>query len=127
MRNKQKGELGLLILLLLALMTLAAKRLPDLGSKHPEEEEVIFTKQRNLVTGELRNVQIVRCRVCNQVISFIEFDHTGKPIGGHVWATHRCGYLWGSHEPYAGMGIGPKHFDFWKWLDSWQKRLSHER
>jgi hypothetical protein len=118
-------DLFWMLFLIAFAVSVVAKNLPDLGSKHPDEEEVIFTAQRNLVTGELRRVEIIRCRYCHQVISFVEFDHTGKPIGGHISPTHRCGYKWGSHEPYAGLGVVP-NFNFWKWLDGWQKRLSRK-
>jgi hypothetical protein len=112
----------LVLLFLSFAFYLALDQDANLGRK-PESEEVIFTKEVNKVTGELMNVEIVRCRLCGQVLSYIQYNLKGKVLYGYVY-SHRCGkYGTSPVARYNGSGFGPLHWNLFAWLEKWQKRL----
>lgn len=93
----------------------------DVG-KNPNDEKVTFTQETNKVTGELLNVQIVRCKICGEIVSFARFSLNGKPR--HVFRNyHRCGQYQNTVK-FQGSGFGPLKFRLTEWLDKWQKRLA---
>lgn len=114
----------LLSWLLLVCMMGMVVFLANEDSKNPIDEEIVFTTQRNLATGRLNNVEIVRCKKCGQTISFIECDQKWHPIGGYVRNIHHCGHVWGHQElPGAQMAFF-QNFNLLQFLDKWQTKLS---
>lgn len=105
---------------------LAVDQNANLG-KTPADEEVIHTQERNKVSGELLNVEIVRCRICGQVLSYIQSNLRGKVVQASVY-SHHCGrYGSNSFVRYNGSAIGPLRFNVFDWLDLWQRRLRIKR
>jgi hypothetical protein len=92
---KVKTSEKLVLLGLSVCFLVALNILPDLNSKRPEEEQVTVERHRNVVSGRLSMVEVVRCRICGQVISRIEFDDHGRPFAGYDRASHECGKKWG--------------------------------
>ncbi len=86
----------------------------------PDDDEVIYTRERNKVTGELLNVQIVRCRICGQVISYVQYNLRGKVVYGYVY-SHHCGKY---KNRSMGSDMLAPVFPVSQWLDQWQERLS---
>lgn len=116
-----------LILIFLSLaFWLAVDQNPDMG-RAPSDEEVIHTQERNKVTGQLLNVEIVRCRICGEVISYTQFNLKGQAIYGYAY-HHRCGQ-YGARPlaKYSPLGLSGTYFNFMEWLEKWQKRLSLKR
>jgi hypothetical protein len=113
------------ILALVALLSLgfgfwlAVDQKSDEG-KNPEDEEIVLTQERNKVTGELYNVEIVRCKICGQVISYKQFNLHGKLVYARK-NRHDCGNV-----HYQNMALDPQA-DFLQWLEGWQKRLRLKR
>ncbi len=105
---------------------LAVDQNANLG-KTPNDEEIIHTQERNKVTGELLNVEIIRCRICGQVISYIQANLRGKVVYGYLY-RHRCG-KYGNNPlaKYSPLGLAPESFDLEEWLNRWQKRLRLRR
>lgn len=119
--------LALVVLIILTLgFWLGINQKSDTG-KNPKDEEVIFTQERNRVTGQLLNVEIVRCKICGEIISYIQYGLSGKVVAGYVH-VHSCG-KYGDHPlvRYIGTALGPSHFNLIEWLDKWQKRLHIQR
>lgn len=116
-----------LVLVLLSLAFWLAVDQKTNDGRLPDDEEVSHTQERNKVTGELYNVQIVRCHICGQVLSYIQCNLMGRVLRGYVY-SHRCGRFHNNREArYNGSGIGPLDFDFLDWLDKWQRRLRLRR
>lgn len=91
--------------------------------KAPDFEEVLSKAERDLRTGELFRIEIIRCRLCGQVLSYVRFNLRGKAVSGHSLATHNCPRIIAKNK-YDGADFGPKEFNIWKFLEKWQKRLS---
>ncbi len=118
----------ILVPAILLLMTLAfwlALDKEDTG-KLPSDIEVSFVPERNKVTGELLDVEIVRCKICRQVLSYVQFNLRGKVVSGHAY-SHRCGKYTNDFVRYNGSGIGPPSFNLVDWLERWQRRLRVKR
>ncbi len=111
-----------LVLLFLTLaFWLAIDEKANLG-RSPDDEEVILTQERNKVTGELYNLQIVRCRICGQVISYVQSNLRGKIVHGYLY-THRCGKYGNRQEArYKGSATWDT-FNLYDFLEHWQRRL----
>lgn len=106
---------------------LAVDQTSNLG-RLPSDEEVIVKQERNKVTGELLNVQIIRCTLCGQVCSYVQFHQNGKVAQGYRY-YHRCGQY---HEramvpPYNGSATSSPLFGIVEWLGHWQRRLRLKR
>ncbi len=112
--------LTLLVLSILAIgFWLAVDQKPDVG-KDPSDEETVLTQERNKVTGELYNVEIVRCKICGQVISYKQFNLRGRLIHARQ-NRHDCG-----KRRYKNLALGPED-DLIEWLERWQRRLRLRR
>lgn len=105
---------------------LAVDQNASLGRK-PSDEELISFQEVNKVSGELYNVRVVRCKLCGQVLSYVQYHLSGK-VAGMAHYTHHCGeYTNGPVVHYYGSDLGPKSFSLIAWLDKWQKLLRLKR
>lgn len=112
----------LLFLLFTVAFWLAVDQQDNEGKK-PEDEQFIQTQERSKVTGELYNVEIVKCRICGQVLSYVQRNLKGKLIHASIY-SHHCGkYGIVKNTGYNASSLGPTHFNLIAWLDKWQKRL----
>ena len=112
----------LVLLFFTLVFWLALEDTANLG-RQPSDEQLICTQERNKVTGELYNVQIVRCRICGQVLSYMQFHLNGKLAGASHY-SHHCG-RYGNNAPivrYNGSAVY-RDFSLIDWLESWQRRL----
>lgn len=89
--------------------------------KSPVDESVQHQIERDLRTGQLFDVQVVRCTRCGQVVSWVRFNASGIPVGGYVNRAHDCGKVWGKRDAPKGAGFG--QFNWLDAIDRWQKGL----
>ncbi len=95
----------------------------DVGKKPYDDEEVIFTHEKDLRTGQFFDVQVTKCKICGQVISWVRFNHLGQVVGGYHNIGHDCNKIWGKKNGYSGAGI-MKSGNPIELLEHWQRRLS---
>src|ERR1043166_10227527 len=88
--------------------------------RNPDDDEVIYKQERNKVTGQLLNVQIVRCRLCGQVLSYVQYNLQGKVVYGYVY-THHCGKY---QTRYKGSNVWSSLPHLSEWFNPWQRRLN---
>ena len=62
---------------------------PDVTGKRPSDETTIHVQYYDL-SGKLHNVEVIRCRLCGQVISELHYGCEGRLTGWNRTA-HWCG------------------------------------
>ena len=85
--------------------------------KNPRDEIVTFTHEKDLRTGRFFDVQVTKCGRCGLVISWVRFDHAGKPVAGRMTSDHKC-------DPKFKGARFFKDFDPFERLRELQRKLS---
>lgn len=93
--------------------------------KLPSDEVVTLSQERNKVTGELLNVETIKCLLCGEVISYVQFHKDGTMAFGYKY-SHHCGqYKARSLVRRTESSFGEFHLN--DWLEKWQRRLRVRR
>lgn len=100
---------------------LAVDQKPDVG-RLPEDDVIETFQQTNKVTGELLNIEIIRCRICHEVICYSKRTLRGKLLYQDNWQHHCWKYpkklVKGTRSALFSPITG-----IMEWLEYWQRRL----
>lgn len=118
--RKKETMTGVWVIVFLGMAALFVQT-GDVG-KDPRDEIVIHTQEKDLRSGELFDVEVVKCKRCGQVISWVRFNRYGIPVAGRMHSGHVCDKVLGKKGNYNGAGIIVG--DFNQWLSRLQVRLS---
>lgn len=102
----------------------------QIEAKKPEDEVVTYQVEKDNRSGEIFDVQIIRCKVCGDVISYMKFDRFGHLVWGNYNSAHICGLKSRQFMAHRFTGMA---FSSWRWpsisamLDYYQKKWKLRR
>lgn len=84
--------------------------------KNPADEEVIHSVEKDTRTGRIYDVEIVKCKLCGSVISYVRFDRGGLPVSGQFNKAHVCKRYVKNVPALSPLDLGQQEIDFRRWL-----------